>query len=68
MRAAALMLIPVLLTTACDPSMGSETMRTAGAELNDVLPTVSVQDTEQTKIENATFREVFFTIWPEYRP
>lgn len=43
-------------------------MTTVGRELNSVLPTVAASDSDQTKRENALFRTVFFTIWPEYRP
>ena len=43
-------------------------MTQVGAELNEVLPTVSEQDTAQSIAENATFREVFFAIGPEYAP
>ena len=63
-----LLLTAVLLQSACDPSGGSATVKRIGDELNAVLPTVSVEDTEQTKDENATFREVFFSIWPKLRP
>lgn len=63
-----LLLTAVLLQSACDPSGGSATVKRIGDELNEVLPTVSVEDTEQTKSENATFREVFFSIWPRFRP
>lgn len=67
-RVTALMLTSGLLLSACDPLVGSETVRQIGEELNASLPTVSIHDTEQTKAENATFREVFFSIWPRFRP
>lgn len=66
--------VPALLATlgillsACAPRAGSETMIQIGAELNEVMPTVSVEDTEQTIEENATFREVFFAIFPGLAP
>lgn len=56
------------LIASCENSAGSETMTTVGRELNSVLPTVAASDSDQTKRENALFRTVFFTIWPEYRP
>lgn len=66
--ALALTLMIALLTSGCVGSGGSATVAQVGAELNEVLPTVSVNDTEQTKSENADFREVFFSIYPLYRP
>ena len=62
------LVIGAILLTGCARWEGSETMAQAGAELNEVLPTVSEQDTMQSIAENATFREVFFAIWPEYAP
>ena len=57
-----------ILSSGCATSAGSETVRQIGNELNEVLPTVSEDDTEQTIAENATFREVFFAVFPELRP
>ena len=57
-----------ILLTGCGNSAGSETIRQIGNELNEVLPAVSKSDTEQTIRENVTFREVFFSIYPQFRP
>ncbi len=64
----ALLVILGALSSGCAGSAGSETVTQIGNELNEVLPTVSEQDTEQTIDENATFREVFFSIFPQFRP
>ena len=66
--AVALTLILGMLMSGCAPSAGSETIRRIGEELNESLPTVSVHDTEQTRRENARFREVFFAVFPWLRP
>jgi hypothetical protein len=57
-----------ILSSGCARSAGSETVRQIGNELNEVLPTVSEEDTTQSIEENATFREVFFSIFPQFRP
>ena len=57
-----------ILLSGCDPWAGSETVRQIGSELNEVLPTVAEDDTEQSIRENVTFREVFFSIFPQFRP
>ena len=64
----ALLVILGALSSGCAPSAGSATVTQIGNELNEVLPTVSEADTDQTIDENATFREVFFAIFPQFRP
>lgn len=68
MPGVATLLMIVILLTGCERWEGSATMEQAGKELNETLPTVSENDTEQTITENANFREIFFSIWPMYRP
>jgi len=63
-----LLVIIGALSSGCASSAGSETVRQIGNELNEVLPTVSEDDTDQTIDENATFREVFYAIFPQFRP
>lgn len=63
-----LLVILGILSSGCTLSAGSATTNQIGAELYEVLPTVSKADTEQTIAENATFREVFFAIFPKFRP
>lgn len=63
-----LLVILGILSSGCAISAGSATTNQIGNELNEVLPTVSAADTEQTIAENATFREVFFAIFPQFRP
>lgn len=71
LRAALVLVLLVtlgFLSSGCALSAGSATVTQIGNELNEVLPTVSEADTEQSIDENATFREVFFSIFPQFRP
>ncbi len=68
MLAIALLATLAMLSSGCARSAGSATIDQIGAELNAVLPTVSARDTERTISENATFREVFFSLFPQFRP
>lgn len=68
MLAAGLLMTSAILLTGCADLAASVTVGQIGAELNEVLPTVVASDDKQTISENADFREVFFAIFPQFRP
>nr|DAU76354.1 MAG TPA: hypothetical protein [Caudoviricetes sp.] len=65
-----MMLMSVLLTTACNPKAdyGTETRNVWCNKLGETLPSYSKADTEQTREEGDTHTETVYSLCPELDP